>query len=171
MTTLRRATTADAAELTRLRGHMHRAMGSRPTAESDALTRGAFARRLAGDDFAAYVVADADRLLSCGVGWVEEHLPSPHQLDPRRGHIASMSTDPTARRQGHARAVFAALLAWFGERGVRRIDLRATPDGQPLYEQAGFRVLSGATMSWTAPGTRTGMGQTSQTSTVPPERQ
>lgn len=159
MTTLRRATPADAAELTRLRGHMHRAMGSRPTEESDARTRAAFERRLGESDVAAYVVGGppGGPLVSCGVGWVEEHLPSPHQLDPRRGHIASMSTDPAARRQGHARAVFTALLAWFAELGVSRVDLRATPDGQPLYEQSGFRPLGGTTMSWTAPDSRPGM--------------
>jgi hypothetical protein len=28
----------------------------------------------------------------------------------------------------------------------------------PLYESAGFRVLQGPTMAWTAPGVRPGMG-------------
>ena len=163
MPTLRRATPADAAELTRLRGLMHEAMGDRPTGESVARTEAAFSRRLAGDELVAYVVSegqqgDGERLVSCGVGWLEEHLPSPYQLDPRRGHIASMSTEPSARRQGHGRAVFRALLGWFGEQGVSRVDLRATPDGQPLYEEFGFQVLRGATMAWFAPGGRAGLG-------------
>lgn len=158
MPTLRRATPADAAELARLRAVMHVEMGSPPTPASTAASQAAFARRLAGDGFAAYVVDGGGRLLSAGTGWLVEHLPSPHQLDPWRGHIASVSTDPEARRQGHARAVFGALVGWFTEQGVTRIDLRATPGGQPLYEQFGFRVLGGATMAWTAPGSRPGSG-------------
>ena len=157
MANLRRATPADAAALTRLRGLMHEAMGSMPTTEWAAVCEQAFARRLATDDFVAYVVDDADRVVSCGVGWLEEHLPSPHQLDARRGLIASMSTEPAARRQGHGRTVFAALMAWFAERGVPRIDLRATAEGRALYEEFGFRELGGATLAWFAPGARPGM--------------
>ncbi len=158
MGTLRRATPDDAAELTRLRALMHEAMGSAPTDPAwwTACTQ-AFARRLSGDDFVGFVVEDGGRVVSCGVGWLEEHLPSPHQLDPRRGHIASMSTEPSARRQGHAREVFAALMGWFAEQGIPRVDLRATDDGQPLYASFGFRVLGGATMAWTAPGVAPGM--------------
>jgi GNAT superfamily N-acetyltransferase len=70
-----------------------------------------------------------------------------------------MSTEPSARRQGHARQVMTALLGWMADQGLPRVDLRATPDGQPLYASLGFRVLSGATMAWTAPGVRPGMPQ------------
>ncbi|MCU1674105.1 MAG: family N-acetyltransferase [Frankiales bacterium] len=158
MGTLRRATPADAEALTRLRGLMHQAMG---TAE---LTEGwreacvlAFRRRLLADDFVAYGVEEDGRLVSCGVGWLEEHLPSPGQYDGRRGHIASMSTEPEWMRHGYAREVFGALLGWFAEQGVPRVDLRATDAGRPLYEEFGFRVLGGATMAWTAPGITPGM--------------
>ena len=158
MATLRRARVQDAAELTRLRGLMHRAMGDPPTPEWAQRCEIDLARRLATEQFVAFVVEVDARVVAGGCGWLEEHLPSPYQLDARRGHIASMSTDPGARRQGHGRAVLRALMGWFAERDVPRVDLRATPDGQPLYEQLGFRVLSGVTMAWTAPGTRPGMG-------------
>lgn len=157
MTTLRRATPADAAELTRLRAVMHAAMGDAVTDEWAAVCTAAFQRRLATEQFRAYVVVSGGRLVSGGAGWLEEHLPSPYQLDARRGHIASVSTEPAARRRGHGRAVFGALMGWFGEVGVRRVDLRATPDGQALYEEFDFRPLGGATMSWFAPGVRAGM--------------
>ncbi len=153
MTGLRRATVADAAELTRLRALMFAAMGRPVPAAWAAPTQAAFARRIAAATFAAYVVEDAGRVVGCGAGWVEEHLPSPTVLDGRRGHVASMSTEPAARRQGHARAVAGALLAWFDDLGVGRVDLRATPDGRPLYEALGFRVQSGDTMSRTRPHT------------------
>ncbi|MEO6205280.1 MAG: GNAT family N-acetyltransferase [Mycobacteriales bacterium] len=157
MATLRRATPDDAEALTRLRGHMHEAMGAVLTASWQDASVEAFRRRLAGEDFVAYAVEVEGTVVCSGVGSLEEHLPSPGHVDGRRGHISSMSTEPAHRRQGHAREVFSALMAWFGEQGIRRVDLRATGDGQPLYESFGFRALGGVTMAWTAPGTTPGM--------------
>lgn len=158
MGTLRRATPADAEDLTRLRGLMHLAMGA-PSLPDEwrSSCEAAFRRRLSDGDFVAYVVEEAGQLVSCGAGWLEEHLPSPGQYDGRRGHIASMSTEPEFRRRGYAREVFAALMEWFAEQHVPRVDLRATEDGRGLYESFGFRVLGGATMAWLAPGVRPGM--------------
>jgi GNAT superfamily N-acetyltransferase len=132
--TLRRATPADAEDLTRLRGLMHLSMGA-PELPEDwrAACVEAFRQRLAADDFVVYGVDVGGRLVSCGAGWVEQHLPSPSQLDGRRGHIASMSTEPDWQRRGFGRDVFQALLGWFGAAGVARIDLRATDVGRPLY--------------------------------------
>ena len=157
MATLRRATVEDAQALTRLRAFMHEAMGDAPTPEWEVACVATLRRRLAADDFVSFVVEQDGTAVAGGVGWLEEHLPSPYQLDGRRGHIASMSTDPAYRRRGYGRDVFRALMAWFAERDIPRVDLRATPYGQPLYEAEGFKVLGGATMAWTRPGVRPGM--------------
>lgn len=154
MTTLRRAGVDDAAALTRLRGLMLAAMGRDVSVPGwlDAC-EAAFARRLGEPDrFAAWVVDVDGRAVSSGVGWLEEHLPAPGTVDGRRGHIASMSTEPEHQRRGHARAIFTELMGWFALLEVPRVDLRATPDGRPLYEAFGFRELGGATMAWTAAG-------------------
>ena len=158
MGTLRRATPADAEDLAHLRGLMHAAMGVQELSDEwRATTVDAFRRRLAAEDFVAFGIEEEGRLVSCGAGWLQEHLPSPYQLDPRRGHIASMSTEPEWRRRGYARDVFAALMDWFAVAGVPRVDLRATDDGRALYESFGFRALGGATMAWTAAGNAPGM--------------
>jgi GNAT superfamily N-acetyltransferase len=68
-----------------------------------------------------------------------------------------MSTHPSHRSKGYGRLVMKALMGWFEERDIPRVDLRATPYGQPLYESEGFVVLGGATMAWTRPGVRPGM--------------
>ena len=158
MGTLRRATPADAEDLTRLRGLMHASMGVTELPDVwETATVEAFRRRLAADDFVAYGVEEDGRLVSAGAGWLQEHLPSPYQVDPRRGHIASMSTEPEWRRRGYARDVFGALMDWFAAAGIPRVDLRATDDGRALYEEFGFRALGGATMAWTSPGNAPGM--------------
>ncbi len=127
-------------------------MGNDPTVPGWAQAcEAAFARRLAQPDrFAAWVVDVDGRPVSGGVGWLEEHLPSPGAFDGRRGHIASMSTEPEHQRKGLGRQVLGALMEWFVEREVPRVDLRATTDGRALYESFGFRELGGATMAWTA---------------------
>jgi GNAT superfamily N-acetyltransferase len=139
---------------------MHAAMGDQPTDEWRERCEAAFTRRLGTDTFVAFVVEDGGGIVSGGAGWLEEHLPAPYQLDGRRGLIASMSTDPAHQRKGYGRQVMTALMGWFEEQGIPRVDLRATPDGQPLYASFGFRMLGGASMSWTAAGTRPGMPQT-----------
>ena len=160
MGTLRRAEERDADALVHLRALMFEAMGadaSDPTWVE--ACRLALVRRLGERDrFAAYVVEVDGAVVSGGVGWLEEHLPSPSQLDGRRGHVASMSTEPAHQRRGHGRAVLQGLMAWFADVGVGRVDLRATGDGQPLYLSLGFRVLAGPSMAWTAPNVRPGLG-------------
>lgn len=157
MGTLRRATVDDAEALTRLRGVMHTSMGDVLDDVWAAECTAAFRRRLPRDDFAAWVVEVDGQVVCSGVGWLEEHLPSPYLVDPRRGHIASMSTDPEHRRKGYAREVFQALMDWFASLEVPRVDLRATEDGYPLYVEFGFEQLAGRTMAWFAPGGRAGL--------------
>lgn len=157
MATLRRATPDDAEALTRLRGFMHLAMGDALTEAWRSASTVVFARRLAQADFVAYLVEEDGRIVSGGAGWLEEHLSSPYALDPRRGHIASMSTDPDYRRRGFGRLIFQALMDWMALQGVPRVDLRATEDGRPLYEDFDFTVLGGATMAWFGEGTRAGL--------------
>lgn len=154
MDLLRRATPADAEALTRLRGFMHASMGDAVSDVWHHTCVVTFARRLAGADFVAFVVEVDGEVVSGGAGWLQEHLPSPHSLNPERGHIASMCTDPGHLRQGYARRVFEALMGWFADQGVQQVTLRATSQGQPLYEAFGFRVLGGVTMAWVAGGSR-----------------
>lgn len=161
MQNLRRAEPGDAADLTRLRALMISAMGGDPTVPGWAQAcESALARRLGEPDrFAAWLVEVDGRAVSSGIGWLEEHLPSPGCFDGRRGHVASMSTEPAHRRRGHARLVLTAAMDWFAALEVPRVDLRATADGRPLYEAAGFRELGGATMAWTASAAATpGLG-------------
>src|SRR6187399_1121160 len=126
----RRATPADAAELTRLRELMLESVGARVDEPWRAACIAAFEAGLADGTYAAFVVdGDAGRLAACGVASVSQRLPSMTNRTGRVGFVHSMSTDPGHRRAGHARTIFDALMAWFAEEGIVTVELHATDMG------------------------------------------
>ncbi len=148
---LRRATPDDADDLVRLRRVMYDAMH---VDHSDPAWASECARVLregfAAGTFAAFVVEEDGRIVAGGVGTVSQRLSGPRNPSGRHGHVQSMATDPDARGRGHARAVFAALMAWFEEQGVRSVDLHATPYGEPLYRSFGFTEPRFPALGWHA---------------------
>jgi GNAT superfamily N-acetyltransferase len=54
------------------------------------------------------------------------------------GFICNMVVKPGLKRQGMGRRLFEHLLAWLRQRGLESIQLEATDEGKPLYEQYGF---------------------------------
>jgi GNAT superfamily N-acetyltransferase len=144
--TVRRATADDAEELARLRLAMFDDMGVDYGPDLLARCVDGFQERLVADDFAAYVVEAGPRLAAAGSGWLTVRLPDPRTSTWLRGYVASMYTDPAHRRRGHARAVVAALLAWFAAQGAEPVELNATEMGAPLYASFGFVPVTTAWM-------------------------
>ena len=101
---------------------------------------GVLRRQLAdpAERLAAFVVDSPDALAACVVGAIDERLPGPGGSSRWRGYIYNVATDPAYRRRGFSRACVQALLSWFAGRGVEVVDLRASPDGEPLYTSLGF---------------------------------
>jgi GNAT superfamily N-acetyltransferase len=141
-TAVRRAEPADAVELTRLRAVMWAAMdGIAPELGPwQEATAARFREVLAGDAWAGFVVDNPDGpgLVACAVGTIERRLPSPHNLTGEIGHIFNVATDPPYRRRGYSRTCMVALLEWYQRRGVPRVELNASPDGERLYQELGF---------------------------------
>jgi GNAT superfamily N-acetyltransferase len=140
---VRRAAAADAEALTRLRELMLSDMGMLNTGADPGWRDRAeawFAERLDDkDDFAAFVVAHPDGVVSCAAGLCDRHAPGPGNPDGVQGLVFNMSTDPDWRRRGYARACLDALLAWFrDETEARVINLHATGEGIALYRSYGF---------------------------------
>lgn len=150
---VRRATPDDAPELVRLRRVMFDAMSVDHGDPAWAVACEAVLRtEIASGAMAAFVVdAGGGGLAACGVGMVEQRLPGPRNPSGRHGHVQSMATDPAARRQGHARAVFGALMGWFAANGVTSVDLHATALGEGLYREHGFSEPRHLPLSWHAP--------------------
>ncbi len=151
MILVRPATPDDAPEVVRLRGLMLEAMPSMAgkagpgpwQATADRLLRDRLAD--SPQTMPTFVVDDPDRtgrLASCAVGTLERRLPGPGNPDGLFGFVFNICTDPGARHRGYARACTEALLAWFDEHRVARIDLHATEGGEQLYRSLGFHEHS-----------------------------
>ncbi|WJY50273.1 GNAT family N-acetyltransferase [Streptomyces chengbuensis] len=142
MSLARPALPDDAEELVRLRAVMLASTARHPASETgwQAAAVETFRRRLADPegDMAAFVVARPGGLAASAVGTIEHRVGGPADPSGRTGYVFSVATDPDLRRRGHSRACVEGLLGWFRARGVRRIDLRASAEAEPLYASLGF---------------------------------
>ncbi|NGM15352.1 GNAT family N-acetyltransferase [Verrucosispora sioxanthis] len=149
MSGVRRASVDDARELVRLRAVMLGALDGAPPEPGEwQHTALRTLRRQLPDpeaDLAAYVVDAPGRpgtLAACAVGVVDLRLGGPADPSGRSGYVFNVATDPAYRRRGFSRVCLGALLDWFAERGVRTVELKASPEGEPLYRELGFRPTS-----------------------------
>ena len=131
----------DADELVRLRAVLLTSMNL-PDFDDDwrKPARAALIDRLPSATLAAFVVdrPDGPGLASCAVGTIEHRLGAPGDPLGRTGYVFSVATDPDVRRRGFSRRCVTALLEWFRSQGVRKIDLRASAEAEPLYRSLGF---------------------------------
>lgn len=142
MSPARPARPEDAEELVRLRAVMHASVrGSRdPDTSWQPAAVEMLRKRLAEPrgTMAAFVVERPGGLAACAVGTIEYRLGGPADPTGATGYVFSVATDPDRRRRGHSRACMEALIAWFRERDVHKVDLRASEEGEPLYASLGF---------------------------------
>jgi ribosomal protein S18 acetylase RimI-like enzyme len=138
----RRAGPDDADELVRLRAVMLQSLS--PVDWSDewrSPARDILVERLCSDTLAAFVVdRPGGGLASCVLGVIEQRLGGPGNPGGRSGYVFSVATDPDMRRRGFSRQCMTALLEWFREQGIRKVDLRASKEGEPLYRSLGFQL-------------------------------
>ncbi|MEU4240289.1 GNAT family N-acetyltransferase [Actinoplanes sp. NPDC026619] len=138
----RQAGPEDADELVRLRAVLLRSMHQphwsddwREPARQALLDELATAKTMT-----AFVVdrPGGDGLAACVLGTIETRLGGPGNPDGRSGYVFSVATDPDMRRRGFSRACMTALLEWFRQQGIHKVDLRASTDGEPLHRSLGF---------------------------------
>jgi GNAT superfamily N-acetyltransferase len=139
----REATPEDAPELVRLRGVMLASFGDVPHGPWQHHAESFLRKHLAHAEgsLAAFVVdrpGGPGRLAACAVGTIEYRLSGPENPSGTTGYVFNVATDPDQRRRGYSRACLTGLIGWFAARGVTRVDLRASPDAEPLYASLGF---------------------------------
>ncbi|ADD41855.1 GNAT family N-acetyltransferase [Stackebrandtia nassauensis] len=160
MVTVRPATPADADELLRLRillfSSINRPGFSDPEWRVNA--RESFAAELADPEgiIRAFVVdkPDAEGLASCAVAFLHRRVPGPGNPTGRGAHIGSVATDPDYRRRGYARACMDAIVEWCREHDLRRVELRASAEAEPMYQAMGFQRTPDPAMTLNLDGNR-----------------
>ena len=138
MSRVRRAVAADVAELVRLRAVLFDAIGASNENGWRESLAAVLVGQLGAEGVRILVVEGGGGLAACGVGSIEQRLPGPRAGNGLVGQVYGVVTDPVHRRRGHSRAVMEGLLGWFRERGVARVDLHASREGEPLYRALGF---------------------------------
>lgn len=148
MAQVRRATASDLPVLVELRSEMFRAMGTPGVDDSRwrSSARDWFREHLDDARVCLVVVEVSGRVVSTAMAAIRDSAPSPSCPDGGNILISNVCTAPHARRRGHARTAFAAVLEWARSTGVPRAELMATGDGQAMYEAEGCSATASPAM-------------------------
>jgi len=85
-------------------------------------------------------------VVATAIGTLELGVPNPHCLRGRTVRLANVFTAPDHRGHGYATELVEDVIAWARSIGADRVDLSSTPEGQRIYERAGFTLTSAPRM-------------------------
>jgi len=138
---IREATAKEIPELVMLRREMFETMGFSDSSILDQVTEAStryFKRTIPNGHFRAWV-AEADGMVVACIGFVMHEIPpTPLNLLGKEGYIMNLVTRPPWRRRGIGAALLQTVLDTLQVEGIPLASLHATPDGQGIYEAAGF---------------------------------
>jgi GNAT superfamily N-acetyltransferase len=98
---------------------------------------------LADGSFLAWIAEDAGAVVPASGLTVLDRPPYPGNATGLAGYVTNMYARPAYRRRGLARQLLEVLIAHAYQVGIRRLFLEASREGQPLYEEFGFRLTRG----------------------------
>jgi ribosomal protein S18 acetylase RimI-like enzyme len=149
--TIRAATMADLGDLLALRIDMLREVGNAgdPSAVPHLLdaNRRYFESKLPTGEFLAWVAEAEGRIVAISGLIPFVRPPTANNLAGLEGHILNMYTVPECRGKGIATRLLDEIIGTMRARGARRLWLKATPAGRPIYERAGFVVIGSSARS------------------------
>ena len=98
---------------------------------------------LADGSFLGWIAQDAGTVVAASGLTVLDRPPYPGNATGLDGYVTNMCTLPAYRRRGLARQLLEVLITHARHVGVKRLFLEASREGQPLYEEFGFRLTRG----------------------------
>jgi len=143
---LRAATVDDTEVIAKHRRGMFFDMGHRGEEELAAMVaafRPWLRKKMASGEYLGWLAMNSDGAIVAGAGlWLMDWPP--HMIGPgsRRGNILNVYTERGYRRQGIARRLMEATLAWCRTNGIRAVILHASDEGRPLYDTLGFAATN-----------------------------
>ncbi|SDS01004.1 GNAT family N-acetyltransferase [Actinopolymorpha singaporensis] len=136
---IRESTSADIAELAKLRWRDHFERRLEPDEGLGDYVRGFTAWWERRDDFLAAVAVDGQRVVGMGFLALAGRVPVPGAMDRRTGDIQSVYVQPEFRNQGVGSMVVRTLVDLGRERGCSRVTVHSGSRAVPVYERAGFQ--------------------------------
>ncbi len=140
--TIREATPSESAIVLHQRRSMFRDMGEGTIEELDRMEEVAgpwLVRTLADGSYHHWLALDNSGHVVGGGGVLLCPWPAnPRDPCTQRAVILNMFTEPQFRKQGIARQVMLAILAWIKQQGLHGVNLHASEEGRSLYEKLGF---------------------------------
>lgn len=141
------ATMADIPRLVEFRALMFTDMGLDASGEWSAAASEWFRSALGDPRFHIVVVEIDGRLVSCGMGELQNGAPAPSCPNGRTVYVSNVVTERADRGRGHARRCMDELLRWAREDvAADRVELHASSDGLALYRKLGFVAAASPSM-------------------------
>jgi GNAT superfamily N-acetyltransferase len=100
-----------------------------------------FTRLVEDRTVARFPVIEVDGdVVATAIGTLDLGVPNPHCPRGRTVRLANVITLPEHRGKGYGTMLVRDVVEWARSITADRVDLSATPDGQRIYEKAGFRL-------------------------------
>lgn len=144
---LRTATATDATQLLALWARVFDEPAAAPPATWTEHARTWFAGMVEEPTLARFPVIEvAGDIVATAIGTLELGVPNPHCPRGRTVRMANVITAPDHRGAGYGTLLVQDVIEWARSIDADRVDLSATPDGQRLYERAGFDLAKAPRM-------------------------
>ncbi len=144
---IRAATAADAAQLLRLWALVFNEADADPRTTWTKHAQGWFIRFVEDRAKARFPVIEVDGdVVATAIGTLELGVPNPQCPRGRTVRLANVVTLPEHRGRGYGTLLVRDVISWARSIDADRVDLSTTPDGQRIYEKAGFNLTKSPRM-------------------------
>ncbi len=91
-----------------------------------------------GQDMVSWGMLENGKLAATGSLCLFSRIPYAENLTGQEGYILNIYTSPKYRKQGYAKQILDAILAYSKGAGIKHLWLNASEDGESVYAKLGF---------------------------------